>query len=239
MKAGWHWAKVSLYLVVLSLQLGFSVGSWAVEGLVEESKAGKEAKVEALRVLLQHLCDRRLWGEVVLADGRVRAIQVDALRGDSVAVREVIGALQERAAIYRLDQFSAARELGEHRIPSRRPQYLPPRSMATALALETLIPGGGYFYIGEPREGLILMGLAAAAVGTGIATGKKGAAGWVPISAWIKIASLLEVRDQVKAINQSGEVGSPSSTPGPEQRPGEYWRGEAGWAPFLQMRFFF
>jgi hypothetical protein len=78
-------------------------------------------------------------------------------------------------------------------------------SVARALLLETLVPGAGYLSIGQPRSGLILAGVGALAVGTGIATGKAGAAGWVPICCWLKLASLADLWDQVRAINHLAE----------------------------------
>lgn len=154
-----------------------------------------------LRGMLEQLRKNELWGEAILTEGRVRAIRVDSLRSDSVAVCEVVGALHERRSVYALSEFNSLRELGKHRIPLRRALYRGNKSMLSALALEALIPGGGYFYVGETGKGLALVGLTAVAVGTAIASGKDGAAGWVPISVWIKIGSLINLRDQVRAIN--------------------------------------
>lgn len=156
-----------------------------------------------LRGMLEQLRKSELWGEAVLSEGRIRAIQVDSLRSDSVAVREVVGALHERRVVYALSEFNSLRELGEHRIPLRRALYRGNKSMLSALALETLIPGGGYFYVGETGKGLALVGMAAVVVGTAVASGQDGAAGWAPIAVWIKAASLLNLRDQVRAINGS------------------------------------
>ena len=44
------------------------------------------------------------------------------------------------------------------------------------------------------------------AVGTAIASGEDGAAGWAPLSAWIKIASLYQLRDKVRAMNGQSMV---------------------------------
>jgi len=197
---------------------------WLVLALLVPAAVRASMEPDEVRTMLERLRAEELWGEAVLGDGCVRAIQVDSLRGDSVAVREVVGALHQRQAVYALSDFRSLRELGAHRILLRRAAYRPPKSLFTALTLETLIPGGGYFYIGEMRQGLILVGLAATAVGTGVATGKDGAAGWVPISAWIKIASLFHLRDEVRAINpvsgkrQRGGSGSSGSTSSPYLR---------------------
>jgi hypothetical protein len=67
-----------------------------------------------------------------------------------------------------------------------------------------LVPGGGYLYIGETKQALALWALTGVAVGTAIATGEDGAAGWAPLSAWIKVASLFHLRDKVQAINGQG-----------------------------------
>jgi len=185
-----------------------------------------QASMEAaeLRGMLERLQGQALWGEAVLTGGQIRSIQVDSLKTDSVAVREVIGPLQERSAVYALSDFASLRELGERRIPLRRALYQPRKSTVGALLLEAAIPGSGYFYIGEARQGLILVGLAAAAVGTGIATGEDGAAGWVPISAWIKVASLLNLRDETRAMNQAAEEGDGGGNGNPLHLPGQYQR---------------
>lgn len=208
-----------------------------------------QASMEAgeLRGMLERLQGQALWGEAVLAGGQIRSIQVDSLGSDSVAVREVIGPLQERPAVYALSDFTSLRELGEHRIPLRRALYQPRRSTVGALLLEAVIPGAGYFYIGEEMQGLILVGLAAAAVGTGIATGENGAAGWVPISAWIKVASLLNLRDEVRAMNQAVEEGGRGGNGSPSHRPGQYQRelrigglpGQRGMVPAVQVQIVF
>ncbi len=150
---------------------------------------------------LEKIAADESWGEVVLKSGKVRAIQVVAIDGEEISVREVIGALHERPATYSLGQFHSIRELGSRRIPMRLAAYQPRRSLVAALTIETLIPGGGFFYIGESRQGFSLLLFSAAAVATGILTGKDGAAGWVPIGVWSKFGSLLHLRDQVQAIN--------------------------------------
>jgi hypothetical protein len=178
---------------------------WIALVVLLASATAVQAAMEAaeLKELLSRLHEQKLWGEAVLADGRLRPIQVEALTEDSVAVREVVGALQERKATYALADIESLRELGELRIPQRRALYGQRKSMTMALVLETLVPGAGYLYVGETRQGLALLGLAGAAAGTAVATGKDGAAGWVPISAWIKVASLFNLGDQVRAINAS------------------------------------
>ena len=171
---------------------------------------------------LEKIAEDESWGEVVLKSGKVRAIRVVAIEGEEISVREVIGALHERPATYSLDQFHSIRELGSRRIPIRLAAYQPRRSLVAALTIETLIPGGGFFYIGESRQGFSLLLFSAAAVATGILTGRDGAAGWVPIGVWAKFGSLLHLRDQVQAINSYherrmdagalyGDAGGPSS----------------------------
>ena len=150
---------------------------------------------------LEKIAEDESWGEVVLKSGKVREIQVVAIEGEEISVREVIGALHERPATYSLDQFHSIRELGSRRIPMRPAAYQPRRSLLAALVIETPIPGGGFFYIGESRQGFSLLLFTAAAVGTGFLAGRDGAAGWVPIVAWTKLASLLHLRDEVRAIN--------------------------------------
>ena len=156
---------------------------------------------DRIATTLEKMAAEESWGEAVLKSGKVRAIKVVSIDGEEISVREVIGALHERPATYSLDQFHSLRELGNRRIPMRPGAFQPRRSLVGALAIETLIPGGGFFYIGESRQGFGLLLFSAAAVTTGILTGKDGAAGWVPIGAWTKLASLLHLRDQVRAIN--------------------------------------
>ena len=165
---------------------------------------GAEAvmETEQVRSLLQQMQAEEAWGEVVLTDGRVRSLRVEAIEADSVAVVEVVGALQEREAAYSLADIRSLRTLGTHRIQVRRAAYQRPKSGLLAFLLELPVPGAGYFYIGEHKQGLALMGLTVTAVGTAILTGGETAAGWVPLSAWVKIASLAHLRDQVQSINK-------------------------------------
>ena len=143
------------------------------------------------------------WAEVVLAHGSVRSIRVLSIAEDEVRVREVIGALHERPAAYALSDIRSVRELGRLRIPARRAPHRSSRSLVSSLLVELVIPGGGYFYIGESRQGFSLILFSAAAVATGFATGKDGAAGWIPLAAWVKAASLLHLADEVQAMNTS------------------------------------
>ena len=172
--------------------------------LVQAQIAGAAMEVEQVRELLQKLQDDEVWGEAVFADGRVRSFLVVAQAEESVEVVEVVGALQERPATYGLNDFRSLRELGEYRIQPRRAAFQPQKSALVAYVLEAVVPGAGYFYIGQNKQGLALLGLTALAAGTAFATGEDGAAGWVPISVWIKISSLTNLRDQVSAINASG-----------------------------------
>ncbi len=164
---------------------------------------GAEAQIEAgqVRTLLEELQSDNLWGEAVLAGGQIRSIQVGEIAEDSVHVTEVYGALQRRQATYAVADFSALRPLGSERIQLRRAAYGRSKSMLGALLLETVVPGGGYLYIGETRQALALWGLTGVAAATAIATGEDGAAGWAPLSAWIKVASLFQLRDKVRAMN--------------------------------------
>ena len=133
-----------------------------------------------------------------------------------MAVVEVVGALQEREAAYALAEIRSLRSLGTYRIQARRAAYQQPKSGLLAFLLELPVPGAGYFYIGEHKQGLALMGLTVTAVGTAILTGEDTAAGWVPLSAWIKIASLAHLRDQVQTINKLAENVELGALPGRE-----------------------
>lgn len=212
--------KIALLLALILIQ--------TAGAQVPPSAAGEE-----LRTLLVRLQENGLWGEAVLTDGRIRAMRIDTLQGDTLTVREVVGPLQERTAVYRLDEVVSVRELGERRLEPRPAASPAHHSVARVLLLETLVPGAGYLQIGQPRKGLVLVGLAAAAVGTGLATGRSGAAGWVPICAWLKVASLADLRDEVRALNRHAEP-LPAARRGgtPEERPGDYLRG-------VQVRFTF
>lgn len=176
--------------------------------LIQAQIVGAAMEVEQVRGLLQKMQDDEVWGEAVFADGRVRSFRVGVMAEDSVEVVEVVGALQERPAVYGLAEFRSLRELGEYRIQPRRAVFQPQKSGLVAFLLEAAVPGAGYFYIGQNKQGLALLGLAAAAAGTAIATGESTAAGWVPISVWIKVSSLTNLRDQVQAINASGMAAS-------------------------------
>lgn len=164
-------------------------------------RAGEVMDTEQLRAGLQRLQSQGWWGELELAAGGTREVKVEAVAGDTVAVREVLGPLMEHPAVYALSQVRSLRELGAQRIPLRRAAYVLPRSMPLALGLEVLVPGGGYFYAGQPRRGLVLLALAGAAVGTALATGKDGTAGWVPLATWFKVASLVNLHAELRGIN--------------------------------------
>ncbi|MEE3258710.1 MAG: hypothetical protein VX293_05835 [Candidatus Latescibacterota bacterium] len=176
--------------------------------LLQTQIAGAAMAVDEVRGLLEKMGEDEVWGEAVFADGRVRSFRVGVVGPDSVAVVEVVGALQERPAAYALGEFRSLRELGAHRIQPRRAAFQPQKSGLVACLLEAVVPGAGYFYIGQNKQGLALLGLTVVAAGTAIATGESAAAGWVPISVWIKISSLTNLRDQVRAINGSGLAAS-------------------------------
>ena len=177
---------------------------------------GAEAAMETEKVrgLLEKMQAEEAWGEAVFTDGRVRSLRVQEIEADSVAVVEVVGALQEREAAYALAEFRSLRTLGTQRIQSRRAAFQQSKSGLLAFLLELPVPGAGYFYIGEHKQGLALMGLTVTAVGTAFLTGADTAAGWVPLSAWIKIASLFHLRDQVQSINKVAKSVELGALPG-------------------------
>ena len=211
--------------------LGLVLG--ALVALQAAAPAGAAGNADKVRDKLGKLQEDGLWGEAVLEGGRIRSIKVDSLSSDSVAVREVLGPLQERPAVYALSEIRSLRELGPHRIPLRRAPYRGQKSMITAMALEILpVAGGlgyyyldesgrdlvllgsviapsglGYFYVGESRQGLALMGFAAAMTATGIVTKKAGVAAWAPLGAWIKLGSLLHLHDEIRAMNTDRQEG--------------------------------
>lgn len=179
---------------------------------------GAEAAMETeqVRSLLQEMQAEEAWGEATFADGRVRSLRVEEIAADSVAVVEVVGALQEREAAYSLAEIRTLRTLGPQRIQVRRAAYQQPKSGLVAFLLELPVPGAGYFYIGEHKQGLALMGFTVTAVGTALLTGAETAAGWMPLSAWVKIASLAHLRDQVQSINKVAASVELGALPGRE-----------------------
>jgi len=181
---------------------------------VSSTTAGAAVTAGSTRAVLEQLQADGQWGEAELASGRVRAFRVLEVSADSVVVNEIIGALHERRAQYGLQAIHSVRPLGLRRIPLRPAPYRPRRSPVLALGLETLVPGAGYFYAGEARQGYALIAVSAAAVATGVATGKDGAAGWIPFIVWTKVASLLHLSDQVSAMNAARESGPAAGVPG-------------------------
>ena len=182
--------------------------AWGLAGFLLFAVGGIEAQEESseIRSKLELLQAGRLWAEAVLADGRLRSIQVESVGSDSAHVTEIYGALQRRSATYALADMRSVRTLGDHRIQTRSAAISVDKSMLSALALEAVVPGAGYLYVGEMRQALALWGLTGIAVGTAIASGEDGAAGWAPLSAWIKIASLYQLRDKVRAMNDQSVV---------------------------------
>jgi TM2 domain-containing membrane protein YozV len=180
------------YAIVLTLVL-----PWAVV-------AAERMNSDELAEILEKLSNEELWGEAVFEGGWVRSFKIETMDHDSIAVREVFGALQERSARYHLDEIYSVRALGKNRITLQRPVFSRKKSMPVALTLG-LVPGLGHFYLGQPGKGLIMVGLAGAAVSTAFLTGEDGAAGWVPLGTWFYLASLWDVRDEVGAINASAE----------------------------------
>ncbi len=203
-------------------------------------------KADEARNLLQHLEANDLWGEAVLEGGRIRDIKVDSLAADSVIVREVVGALHQRRAVYPLTAINSLRQLGAHRIPPSQTPWRGPKSLLGAMVFE-MIPGAGYYYIGETRQGLVLQAFTALAAGAVVATGREGAAGWAPLAAWIRVGSLLHLWDEVKALNQAGRSaesgsGTTAQSGRTEQRGRAsvgLMRGEKGGVPALQIHFSF
>ncbi|MCC7261265.1 MAG: hypothetical protein IT369_01960 [Candidatus Latescibacteria bacterium] len=181
--------------------------------------AAEPMDAQTLRAGLQRLQSQGWWGELELLSGQTREVQVASLAGDTVLVCEVLGPLMEHRAVYTLAQIRSLRELGAQRIPLRRAAYTPPRSTPVALGMELVVPGAGYYYAGQTRQGLVLLGLAGAVVATGLATGKGGQAGWVPLALWVKVASLVNLHAELGGINAVAAEGrQPSPTPGVQLR---------------------
>ena len=78
--------------------------------LIQMQVAGAAMEVAQVRGLLQKMQTEEEWGEAVLADGRVRSVLVAEVSQDSVAVVEVVGALQQRG----LPTARAGRALAGH-----------------------------------------------------------------------------------------------------------------------------
>jgi len=183
----------------------WTIWIWLPVILLAARGAEAAMETEEVRNLLQEMQAEEAWGEAVFTDGRVRSLRVEEIEADSVAVVEVVGALQEREAAYALAEIRSLRSLGTYRIQARHAAYQQPKSGLLAFLLELPVPGAGFFYIGEHKQGLALMGLTVTAVGTAVLTGSDTAAGWVPLSVWIKVASLAHLRDQVQTINKLAE----------------------------------
>lgn len=202
--------------------------------------------VDETRDLLRQLQENDLWGEAVLEGGRIRDIKVDSLAADSVIVREVVGALHQRRAVYPLTEINSLRQLGVQRIPQAQMPMRGPKSLLGAMVFE-MIPGAGYYYIGETRQGLALQAFAALAAGAVVATGREGAVGWAPLAVWIRVGSLLHLWDEVKALNEVARSSAHASTS--REGTGEtgqggrasvgLMRGEEGAVPALQIHFSF
>ena len=122
-------------------------------GLNATAPLGAATETDQVRDKLVQLQEDDLWGEAMLAGGQIRSIKVDSLSSDSVAVSEVLGALQRRAAVYALADIHSLRELGVHRIPLRRAPYRASKSMIASLGLEILVPGGGVLISGRIPSG--------------------------------------------------------------------------------------
>ena len=213
---------------------------WAAE------PAQATMSADETRALLRQLQEGDLWGEAVLKGGSIRDIKVDSLAADSVIVREVVGALHQRRAVYPLSAITSLRQLGAQRIPPAQMPRRGSKSLLGAMVFE-MIPGAGYYYIGETRQGLALQAFTALAAGAVVATGREGAAGWAPLAAWIRVGSLLHLWDEVKALNEvarSAESGTGSTAEsfGTEQRGSAavgLMSGERGAVPGLQIHFSF
>ena len=166
--------------------------------------------MDETRALLRQLQENDLWGEAVLEGGRIRDIKVDSLGADSVIVHEVVGALHQRRAVYSLTEINSLRQLGVQRIPPAQMPRRGPKSLLGAMVFE-MIPGAGYYYIGETRQGLVLQAFTALAAGAVVATGREGAIGWAPLAVWIRVGSLLHLWDEVKALNAVARSAAPAS----------------------------
>ena len=179
-------------------------------GLVVPTLVGAQTvamEAEQVQGELARLQEEGLWGELRLADGRMRSVKVESVAEDSAVVQQVVGAFQHLRAVYALSEIHSVRTLGSERIPPRRAVFGTSKSLTTALVLETLVPGAGYFYAGENGMGLTLLGIGAVVVGTIVATGEEGVAGTVPLAAWIKLGSLVHLRDEVRALNAANRQG--------------------------------
>ena len=175
---------------------------WLPAILLVARGAEAATEVEKVRGLLEKMQAEEAWGEAVFTDGRVRSLRVEEIEADSVAVVEVVGALQEREATYALAEFCSLRTLGTQRIQSRRAAFQQSRSGLLAFLLELPVPGAGYFYIGEQEK-------------DGGHLDFLGGVKKLP-RRWIKIASLFHLRDQVQSINKLAKNVELGALPGRE-----------------------
>lgn len=193
---------------------------WLVPALaVAAPPAGTPMDADELKELLGQLEEAQGWGEAVFADGSRRAVQVQGVEGDSVAVVEVFGALHQRDRRYALGQFHSLRDLGPQRIAPRHAAFGRRKSTTVAMVLET-VPGLGYLYAGQTRMALGMWTVTGAAAATAFFTKKDGAAAWVPLGTWIKLASHLNLYEDVKAMNRSYNDGFSLDV-----APGDGWKG--------------
>jgi hypothetical protein len=188
---------------------GIAIGVFLATLASSAGAAGSSGKVAEK---LDHLQRGDLWGEAVFVGDRVRSIKVDSMTTDSVAVIEVLGPLQRRLASYALTDIRSVRELGTYRIPRQRAPYVDAKSPLLALTLEAAIPGGGYFYTGQSKMGMVLLGISGALVGTALATNTDAVAGWLPLAVWLKAASMFHLHDEASAMRAASRQVRPRPT---------------------------
>ena len=116
--------------------LSFSVAVAAVLMASAPTWVWAESGDTRIRETLGKLHESDMWGEAILERGGVRDIKVLSISGDTVAVREVVGALHERPAKYAVSDFRSVRELGMRRIPLQR-------AVLTVAGNRQLIASGG------------------------------------------------------------------------------------------------
>ncbi|MBT3344470.1 MAG: hypothetical protein HN712_21205 [Gemmatimonadetes bacterium] len=173
---GWTWALLAMWTLSIPQAVAADVA----------------AELDSLRV-------QASWGELAFGNGQIRQVKVDAVEDGQVMLTEVIGALHVRPATYSLNEVQSVRVLGPRRIQPRMSPRQGATSLPLVLGMELLIPGAGYFQMGEGGKGLRIL-LASAALGaTAMASGEDTAAAWIPLGVWLKLYSLGHLADEVRA----------------------------------------
>ena len=141
---------------------------------------GAEAAMETeeVRGMLEKMQAEEAWGEAVLTDGRVRSLRVEELEADSVAVVEVVGALQEREAAYALAEIRTLRSLGTHRIQARRRRVPTVKVRAVGLPAGATRAGRGLFLHWGTQTGARAHGHGGDGRGDGLSD-RCGHCGWL------------------------------------------------------------